>query len=91
MKTLAVVRASAWDADYEPYLNETLLYLDEETDRFDALLGALRLVEIDDSLTPSPVRRPSRRKTPASSSPYACPSTATLPARAADLTRTAPR
>ena len=26
VKTLAVVRASAWDTDYEPYLNETLLY-----------------------------------------------------------------
>jgi ferredoxin len=49
VKTLAVVRASAWDTDYEPYLNETLLYVDEEIDRLDALLGALRLVEIDDS------------------------------------------
>ena len=49
VKTLAVVRASAWDTDYEPYLNETLLYVDEEIDRLDALLGVLRLVEIDDS------------------------------------------
>ncbi len=49
MKTLAVVRASAWDTDYEPYLDHTLLYLDEKTDRLDRLLGALRLVEIDDA------------------------------------------
>ncbi len=47
-KTLAVVRASAWDTDYEPYLDQTLLYVDEEMDRLDALLGRLRLVEIDD-------------------------------------------
>ncbi len=49
LKTLAVVRASAWDTDYEPYLPETLLYVDKEIDRLDTLLGALRLVEIDDS------------------------------------------
>ncbi len=48
LKTLAVVRASAWHADYEPYLNETLLYLDEQTSRFKNRLASLRLVEIDD-------------------------------------------
>jgi hypothetical protein len=48
LKTLAVVRASEWDIEYEPYLRETLLYIDEKTDRFDKRLGSLRLVEIDD-------------------------------------------
>jgi ferredoxin len=48
LKTLAVVRASEWDIEYEPYLQETLLYIDEETARFDKSLESLRLVEIDD-------------------------------------------
>ncbi|MGD0229970.1 MAG: glutamate synthase-related protein [Syntrophorhabdales bacterium] len=48
VKTLAVVRASEWQGDYMPYLNETLLYLDEIRPEVEALLGAARLVEIPD-------------------------------------------
>ena len=71
MKTLAVVRASEWDIEYEPYLQETLLYLDEETDRLTSALRSLRLVEIDDG--PDALSRQAALKgeTPALWSPYA--------------------
>jgi ferredoxin len=48
LQTLVVVRASEWDKGYEPYVGQTLLYLDEEGPATDGLIGALRLVEIAD-------------------------------------------
>ncbi len=87
LKTLAVVRASAWDTDYEPYLPETLLYVDKEIDRLDTLLGALRLVEIDDS--PDVLSRQGALKehNPGLVVAIRLPLDGTSAARAADLTR----
>jgi len=48
VKTLAVVRASEWGEDYEPYLSAVLLYLDRTGPPIDGLLGNMRMVEIPD-------------------------------------------
>ena len=48
VKTLAVVRASEWGEDYEPYLSAVLLYLDRIGPPIDGLLGNMRMVEIPD-------------------------------------------
>jgi len=48
VKTLAVVRASEWGEDYEPYLSAVLLYLDRTGPSIDGLLGNMRMVEIPD-------------------------------------------
>ncbi len=87
LKTLAVVRASAWDADYEPYLEETLLYVDEEIDRLDALLGAVRLVEIDDSPDVHSRQGALKERNPRLVVAVRLPLDGNSAARAADLTR----
>jgi ferredoxin len=87
LKTLAVVRASAWDTDYEPYLEETLLYIDDEMDGLDTLLGALRLVEIDDSPDVLSRQRALKEHNPRLVVAIRLPLDGNSAARAADLTR----